>query len=203
MNHVVVLLARAPSARGKTRLTAHLSAAEARTLRERLFLDTWSAVRATGYPVVVSYTPEEAQAEMRALAGEATLIVQRGGDLGARMRNAMHDAFATGAAAVVLIGSDLPTLPPEHVSDAFAMLDSGADVVFGPSEDGGFYLVGARSALPDMFHGIEWSMRDVLARVTAAAHESGLTVGMARAWWDVDDPEHLRRCPGYENFCLR
>jgi uncharacterized protein len=83
------------------------------------------------------------------------------------------------------------------------MLDSGADVVFGPSEDGGFYLVGARSALPDMFHGIEWSRPDVLARVVDAAHESGLTVGVAREWWDVDDPENLRRCRGYENFCPR
>jgi uncharacterized protein len=196
----VVILARAPSARGKTRLTAHLSAADARALRERLFLDTLSAARAAGYPVVVTFTPADAAAEMRALAGEAAFMMQRGDDLGARMRNGMHDAFATGAATVVLIGSDLPTLPPEHMSDAFAMLDSGADVVFGPSEDGGFYLVGARSELPDIFHGVEWSRPDVLARVTRAAHEAGLTVGVAREWWDVDGPEDLRRCPGYENF---
>jgi hypothetical protein len=201
----VVILARAPSAQGKTRLTAHLPEDRARALRERLFLDTLAAARAAGYPVVVSFTPDTAREEMRGLVGEGALFPQRGDDLGARMRNAMVDMFATGAAAVVLIGSDLPTLPPEHIVHALNLLEgqgsspavSRCDVVFGPSEDGGFYLVAARSALPDIFRGLEWSRADVLARVAEAARRAGLTTAFAREWWDVDVLEDLHRCPGY------
>lgn len=200
MKHVVVLLARAPSARGKTRLTAHLPEDDARALRQQLFLDTLAAARAAGYPVVVSYTPADAREEMRLLVGELALIAQRGDDLGARMRNAMIDACAVGVEAVVLIGSDLPTLPPAHLGDAFAMLDSGADVVLGPAEDGGFYLVGARTGVADIFSGVDWGRSDVLARVTKAAHGSGLVVGLACEWWDVDTAEDLSRWPAAARF---
>lgn len=207
----VVILARAPSAQGKTRLTAHLPEDRARALRERLFLDTLAAARAAGYPVVVSFTPDTAREEMRGLVGEGALTPQRGDDLGTRMRNALIDGFATGAAAVVLIGSDLPTLPPENIVHAFGSLegegsltaeasakavspaDSRCDVVFGPTNDGGFYLVAARAELPDIFGDIEWSRADVLARVAESARRAGLTIAFAREWWDVDEPADLRR----------
>jgi rSAM/selenodomain-associated transferase 1 len=215
MNRVVVLLARAPSARGKTRLTAGWPEDRARALRERLLLDTLTAARAAGYPIVVSFTPDDAREELRGLVGETRLVAQRGDDLGARMRNATSDAFASGANLVVLIGSDLPTLPPRHIVNAFDMLEGvgfltadaspkavgPADLVLGPSEDGGFYLVGARQQMPDIFGDIEWSGHDVLARVVAAANALGVTVGLADEWWDVDVPDDLRRCPEYEQFC--
>ena len=223
MNRVVVLLARAPSARGKTRLTAGWPEHRARALRERLLLDTMTAARAAGYPLVVSFTPEEARDELRALVGEAQLVAQRGDDLGARMRNAMRETLAMGAAMVVLIGSDLPTLPTESIVHAFDLLEGAAfspameggralaaeglaqsvspvDIVFGPSEDGGFYIVGARGDVPDIFRNVEWGQSDVLGRVTAAAHHAGLSVGFVREWWDVDAPDDLRRCRGYEEF---
>jgi hypothetical protein len=211
----VVILARAPSARGKTRLTSHLSEAKARALRERLFLDTLAAARAAGYPVIVSFTPENAEDEMRGLAGDVGLIAQRGDELGARMRNAMRDVFASGARAVVLIGSDLPTLPPENIVDAFNLLDGAGfstaeaspeavsptiDVVLGPSADGGFYLLGARDDMPNIFPGVEWGRSDVVARLSAAADHAGVTIALARGWWDVDTSEDLRRCPGYDEF---
>ena len=208
----VVILARAPSASGKTRLTAHLIEHRARALRERLFLDTLAAARAAGYPVIVSFTPDDALEEMRGLVGDARLIAQRGDDLGARMRHALLDALALGADAVVLIGSDLPTLPPENIVRAFDMLEGAGggveragcsatcDVVFGPTEDGGFYLVGARGDIQNIFTGISWGRSDVLARVTAAAQGAGVAVGLAPTWWDVDVPEDLRRYSGYDEF---
>lgn len=192
MTRVVVLLARAPSAKGKTRLTAHLAEDAALALRERLLADTLAAAHATGYPVFVSFTPDEAREELRAIAGDSTLFAQRGDDLGARMRHAMLDAQAAGAVAVALIGSDLPTLPGAHIVRAFDLLDR-ADVVFGPAEDGGFYLVAARAVPPDLFHGIEWSRADVLARATHAAQAAGLVVAEAPGWWDVDTAADVSR----------
>lgn len=191
-HRVVVLLARAPSAPGKTRLTARLPDDEARDLRERLLLDTLDAARATELPVMVCFTPDTSREEMQRLVGDAELLTQRGDDLGARMRHAMDDAFARGAEAVALIGSDLPALPADHVLDAFEMTDF-ADVVLGPTEDDGFYLVAARAAMPDIFSGIDWNAQNVLADVVRAAHARDLTVGLASEWWDVDCPEDLLR----------
>lgn len=189
---VIVVLARAPSAQGKTRLTAHMDDARARDLRERLFLDTLDAAWATELPVMVCFTPDSAREEMQRLAPGAALMTQRGEDLGARMRNAMQDAFAAGAETVALIGSDLPALPAQHILDAFEMARS-ADVVFGPTQDGGFYLVAAYGAMPDIFSGIIWSAPGVLTDVVAAAHARDLVVGFAPEWWDIDRPADLRR----------
>ena len=179
----------------------------ARALRERLFLDTLAAARGAGYPVMVCFTPDDAREEMRRLAGDDALMVQRGAELGARMHNAMRDARESGEGAVVLIGSDLPTLPSQHLVRAFDLLDGAGsahaprcDVVLGPSEDGGFYLIGARGDLPDIFAGVEWGRSDVLARVSARAQHAGVLVGLAPTWWDVDALEDLRRCHGYAEF---
>ena len=198
---VVVLLARAPSAKGKTRLTAHLADDEARDLRERLLLDTLDAACATELPVIVCFMPDTARDEMRRLVGDVQLIPQRGDGLGERMRNAMNDALARGAESVVLIGSDLPDLPYTHLLEACDLLEGVGvspakpipDLVFGPTKDGGFYLVGARAPMPDIFRGIDWDGPTVLAAVVQAAHAGDLTVGFASHWWDVDRPEDLKR----------
>jgi rSAM/selenodomain-associated transferase 1 len=163
-------------------------------LRERLFLDTLDGALATELPVVVCFTPDDAREEMRRLAGDVAseLVSQRGEDLGARMRHAMNEFFARGTESVVLIGSDLPSLPAAYILDAFAMLDS-ADVVLGPTDDGGFYLIGARREMPDILQGVDWSGANVCAAVVAAAHAQDLTIGFAREWWDTDRPEDLER----------
>ena len=188
---VIVLLARAPSAAGKTRLTAHLSEARSRQLRHALLLDTLDALAATGLPSWVCYTPAAARDEFVAL-GAVPGFCQRGDDLGERMRNAIADAVERGAGAVALVGSDLPSLPPEYVLDGLEMSRS-ADVVFGPTVDGGFYLLAARSPLPDIFSGVEWSSGRECEQAIAAARAAGLTVGVLPPWWDVDVPEDLPR----------
>ena len=200
MKPAVALLARAPSAKGKTRLTAHLSDERAHALRSALLLDTLDVVRALALPIIVNYTPAEARDEMAQLAPEAALVCQQGNDLGERMRHAMDHAFASGADPVVLIGSDLPSLPVAYLRDAVERLggvNTGAaerpDIVLGPSEDGGFYLIGARSAAPDIFGGITWSGPQVLSAVVAAARARCLVTAFTPAWWDVDRPEDLER----------
>jgi uncharacterized protein len=119
MTRACVLLARAPLAPGKSRLTADLAAAEALALRRALLLDTYEAVCAIGVDVVVAFTPDAARDEMQALLAGAgtTFIPQRGDDLGERMHDALVEACARGARQVLLVGSDLPSLPlicPRH-----------------------------------------------------------------------------------------
>lgn len=201
---LVIVLLRAPSASGKTRLTAGRSDMASFALRTALAADTLAAAAAAGYPMLVSYTPDGAADEVRELAAEAgveaaSFLPQRGTDLGARMRHAFDDAFATGAAHVVLVGSDLPSLPPQHVSDAVAALMSPADVVLGPTEDGGYYLVGvsqgrAGVACEALFgEGVPWGTPDVLAVTLVRLRAAGLLVELAPPWFDVDEPGDLAR----------
>ncbi|MDP1570211.1 MAG: TIGR04282 family arsenosugar biosynthesis glycosyltransferase [Vicinamibacterales bacterium] len=199
----IIVLARAPDAPGKTRVTASLTAPQATALRTALLTDTLAAAAASGVPVDVCYTPAAAGGTLAALAGEVLaapvrLRPQGEGDLGARMRQAFDEAFAAGQEHVVLVGSDLPTLPPFHLTDAIAALTSPADVVLGPSDDGGYYLVGvsrsrADVALGALFTGIPWGAPDVLARTLERLREAGVRVELVAPWFDVDTPEDLAR----------
>jgi hypothetical protein len=182
-----LLLARAPSAPGKTRLTSCLAHDAAIALRQALLLDTYEAVSAAGEPVIVAYTPDDARAELEMLLArsEPSFILQRGEDLGARMHAAISDACARGADRVVLVGSDLPSLPTAHVMDAFQVLDTH-DAVVGPSEDGGYYLIGMDRPHEALFANIEWGSARVFEQTSAAARASGLRVAAVPAWFDVD-----------------
>lgn len=189
-----VLLARAPAAPGKTRLTATLSVDDAVALRRALLLDTYDALCAAGVDVTVAFTPNEARAEFQTLLTRSgsRFIPQRGADLGARMHAAMADAYARGADRVVLVGSDLPSLPPTHVSDAFRRLDTH-EVVVGPSEDGGYYLIGLREPREELFAGIEWGSAHVLAETLARVGNLRLSVAQIALWFDVDTQADLLR----------
>ena len=170
----VAVLARAPSAGGKRRLFAALGLPADPTLLTALLLDTLDGVLATGFRVLVGVEPPSAADEVRALVPpRVEVVAQSAGDLGDRMRALMGEAFARGADAVVLVGSDLPDLSPEPLREAVDVLDAEPHaVVLGPAADGGYYLVGA-TQLPDIFTGIDWGGPDVLAQTEAAADRVG------------------------------
>ena len=190
----VAVLARAPSGPGKTRLTHDLPADDARALREALLLDTLDQARAAAAPVTVFFTPESAREEVLALVGhDVELAPQADGDIGDRMAAAFAHLFAAGARHVALIGSDLPSLPSSRLADAFAALEQRDDVVLGPAEDGGYYLVALSRARPELFTGVAWSTRAVLRQTREAAHVAGLSVALVDPWYDVDTPDDLSR----------
>jgi rSAM/selenodomain-associated transferase 1 len=191
----VILLARAPSHPGKTRLTAHLPADRAAALRRALLVDTFEAIKRTRVPIVVAFSPDGGEEEMCELVGAPNVrfVPQFGADLGARMSHAIETALADGGQAVVLVGSDLPSLPPARITAAFDLLEHGADVVLGPSEDGGYYLIGMRRVVRELFTDIPWGAADVLARTRAAAERVRLKVALVEQWYDVDRPEDVQR----------
>lgn len=193
MRHSAVL-ARAPSAAGKTRLTAGLSEARARALRSALLADTLQAVTAAGEPCTVFVTPPEAMPEVVSLAGPGVAVwPQEAGDLGQRMAAAFDRMWAAGASHVVLVGSDLPSLPASRVTDAFGVLSAGAEVVLGPAEDGGYYLIGLTRPEPRLFEGMAWGGPDVLRCTLEAAAAARLRAALVDGWYDVDVPGDLER----------
>jgi hypothetical protein len=131
-------------------------------------------------------------------AGPGRAFRQQGADLGARLAHGLGRAAHEegGAAAVAALGSDHPTVPSARLAEAFRRVEAGADVVLGPSRDGGYYLVAlAAGALsPELFEGVPWSTSDVLACTEERAARLGLAVERIEEGYDVDTPadlEHL------------
>jgi rSAM/selenodomain-associated transferase 2/rSAM/selenodomain-associated transferase 1 len=192
----IVMMARAPWAGGKTRLQAAADDTAHEGLRLALFLDTLEAVTSLADAEhIVACEPPEACERMRALVGaRVDVIAQRGEDLGSRMAHVFEDVFRLGAESIVVIGSDLPDLPPAIVAGALAALDGDAtDVVLGPAADGGYYLIGMNRLHPELFDGIDWSTERVMAQTVAAAEQSGVHPALLETWPDVDTAADLDR----------
>src|SRR6266852_6186333 len=123
--------------------------------------------------------------------GASLLCREQGeGDLGQRMERAVRDAFDEGAPAVVVIGADCPQLAAQHMRSAFGGLQS-QDVVLGPAADGGYYLIGLRKFLPELFRGIQWSSEAVLEQTLSAARAAGIRCELLETLGDLDRPYDL------------
>lgn len=116
--------------------------------------------------------------------------LQEGADLGERLCGAIERGLAEGRPAVLVLGSDCPTLPEKRPGEALAAL-AEADLVFGPCPDGGYYLVGARRPVPEVFRDIPWGGEEVLARSLEAARAAGASVHLLPPHADVDRPADL------------
>jgi len=124
--------------------------------------------------------------------------IQPAGTLGARMQEAMRLAFAKGAQQVVLVGTDVPDLTTGHITRSFAAL-TDHDVVLGPSDDGGYWLVGSRKMVP-IFDDIAWSSPDVLSRTLENCRRRNLSTALLTALNDIDTAEDLYSWPGGKRF---
>jgi len=117
---------------------------------------------------------------------------QAGQDLGLRMHNAMREEFALGSGRVVVIGCDSPDLPPERVGQALHALES-VPLVLGPSEDGGYYLIGASRLMREPFEGVQWGSSSVLAKTLEILGKNEIGFSLLPGWYDIDRPEDLYR----------
>jgi len=186
----------------KTRLAAEVGADRATRIYQTLaagIVDRLRGSASAAWDVEIHYTPSDAESEalMRAWLGEDPgFVPQVEGDLGMRMEPAVRRALAEGAPAVCVVASDVPDLGPLQVGAAFRALEGGADVVFGPSPDGGYYLVALRSPCPQLFREIPWSTSEVLERSLSAARGAGLRVHLLEPLRDVDRAADLP--PGFE-----
>jgi rSAM/selenodomain-associated transferase 1 len=193
------VMTKAPRAgRVKTRLVPPLTAAEAAQLNVCFLRDTAAAISQAcaekGRGIAV-YTPVGAEADyVDILPREFQLIPQRGDGFGERLAFAVEDLFAIGFASVCLIDSDSPTVPPDvYVEAARSLSMHGDRVVLGPSEDGGYYLIGLKQNHRRLFQNIEWSTERVLEQTKTRAAKLGLQLELLPTCYDVDDQAGLRR----------
>ena len=190
------MMAKAPVAgQVKTRLCPPLSPDEAAELSRCFIRDKAAQVRevARAEPAV-AFAPENAAAIFEALAPGFTLLPQRGGDLTARLLSVLDRLFADGFHAAIIIDSDTPTLPTWLLERAVTLLASGEhDLVLGPSEDGGYYLIGLRRLHRELFEGMPWSTPAVLEETLRRARALGLSTLQVPPWYDVDTGADLAR----------
>lgn len=145
---------------------------------------------------IIAYTPAVKQAAFDQLVDGTNWQVepQSDGDLGERMSQFFSVRFQGGATKVVLLGSDSPTIPQRFVAQAFHELDTN-ELVFGPTEDGGYYLVGMRQPIVEVFRDISWSTPSVWEETLerASAINKRESLAMLPTWYDVDTLADLWR----------
>jgi hypothetical protein len=192
---ILIIFAKSPrSADVKTRLSPLLSKKERARLQSAFILDTLSltADRAGVAPLSVTRalacTPEIKdhffmQCEKK---HSVLLIKQEGPDLGERMKNAFCWAFSRGFQRVVIIGSDTPTLPTSFIKQAFIRLRT-VPIVLGPAIDGGYYLIGAKWPVPDIFNNIKWGSNTVLSDTIMRLK----IYHLLPFWYDIDYPKDV------------
>lgn len=122
------------------------------------------------------------------------LLPQRGASLGERMHAVFTDLCHAGYRQVILVGSDIPTLRASSVRKACEVLDRNRfDLVLGPADDGGYYLIGLGRPEARLFSDIAWSTASVLEQTLAKARELDLRVGTVAGTYDVDVAADLAR----------
>lgn len=126
------------------------------------------------------------------LGRQKIMLPQKPGDLGERLAGAFEWAFSSGARKVAAIGTDCPGVDRSIVLAAFSSLDC-SNLVLGPSEDGGYYLIGLRHPCPAIFDDIPWSSSKVLETTLAAADRLGLSPGLLPVLPDIDTADDLQR----------
>lgn len=182
----------------KTRLIPALGEQGALAAHQCLTLAVLDNLLGSGLPVEfwwdrpLTVPPVEATSVLdKILAAGGVQRFQEGPDLGARMQHALASGLEQ-YQKVMIIGSDCPAVEAGYVAEAAAALDQ-ADVVMGPSDDGGYVLIGARRTTSGMLEGIAWGSPQVLEQTCGKLRKEGLSHHLLEPRWDVDEPEDWER----------
>jgi rSAM/selenodomain-associated transferase 1 len=180
----------------KTRLTPPLNGEQASLLYEHFLRDTLDLMRAAAGQIaltpIIAYLPEGGESYFRALAPTFDLLLQAGNDLSERLNNATTHCLTHGFDQVVIMDSDSPTLPADHLVRAFTALDD-ADVTFGMCDDGGYYCIGLKQPAPPLFLNVTMSTETVARDTLAQAEREGLRVALLPQSYDIDYAADLKR----------
>ncbi|MFZ4859344.1 MAG: TIGR04282 family arsenosugar biosynthesis glycosyltransferase [Desulfuromonadaceae bacterium] len=195
MKKGLIVFAREPlPGKVKTRLAASLGVQLATDIYENMLREVLKTTRQlSDIETIVFWACREESLPILAQRYQCTSRSQKQGDLGQRMEAAFEEMFADGCESCCIIGSDAPDLPIAYILEAYRFLEMQCpEAVFGPSRDGGYYLLGLRQVWPELFAKISWSSSDVLEQSLTAAHASRLSISLLPEWQDIDTVEDLR-----------
>ena len=194
MKRALIVFAKPPTPGAvKTRLTALLTPGEAARLYEAFLRDALIQYQRLGVDVRLYVSPPVRSFPMEVIPAGVSLHEQQGPGLGARMKTAFVESFGAGYERLVIIGTDHPTLPTAFIAQAFEALTPPQALCIGPSDDGGYYLLGMNDFYPELFHDMRYSHADVFAQTLERAGRVRASLTLLPSWYDIDIPETLRR----------
>lgn len=180
----------------KTRLAPLLGPHGAAMLARAMLLDVLDGCRAEVDEVGVLHARADERSSLAALLGDGGLVVlQEGTGLEAALLTGMRRTLAERETAL-LVSADVPGIPAGSLRRAIAALDAGSDVVLGPGDDGGYWLVAMREPHAAPFARIPWSTADVLTVTLERCREARLEVALVERWRDIDTPADLAALRG-------
>lgn len=178
----------------KTRLCPPLELDQAANLYEVLLKDTINLVKEIEeIDLAIAVTPPESTDYFNHLAPPDTYLIPVAcANIGGCLNQVLDQLLKKGYTQVFALNSDSPSLPPEYIQEAVLRLKTH-DLVLGPADDGGYYLIGIKKSLPSLFTNIEWSTDQVLAQTLTQADKLGLSVKLLPSWYDVDTIDEIHR----------
>lgn len=193
MKRAIIVFTRVPvPGQTKTRLMPYFSPQECARLHTCFLKDIARQCKDTQADLFVCYTPDDKGNALKNIFGEdAIYFPQMGESLGEKMYEAIQTVLAGDYDSCVLIGTDVPEIRRADFDYAFRLLDVH-DVVLGPTADGGYYLVGMKKPVREVFENQTYSHASVLENTAEAARQAGYTVGFARELHDMDEKEDIR-----------
>jgi len=196
VSRALLVFAKAPKPGNvKTRLLPAVSPKEATDLHAACIVDTLRLSRGLRRVDVLWFTaggPGHFRKLRKIQPGTTpATFSQRGGNLGARLEHAFGKGFRAGYREIVVIGTDTPWMGSARLRAAFVALRA-ADVVIGPAEDGGYYLLGMNKPIPEVFRDIPWSTDGVLTATLKAISRAKLRVKLLPKDFDLDRPKDLQ-----------
>jgi len=191
---VLVIMAKAPRLGAvKTRLVPGLSPEAVTDFYCCLLHDTLTLARSLGDVEVAIMCPDSDVGELAELAGSKTIVVaQKGEGLAAGLTSVFAHFAGDRPRPTIAFNSDSPHLPASVLEAAFETVEAH-DLVVGPTHDGGYYLVGAKSSHPTLFAGDGMGTSSALERLLSRARTLKLSVGFAETFYDVDVADDLTR----------
>ncbi|MBH8555080.1 TIGR04282 family arsenosugar biosynthesis glycosyltransferase [Nostocaceae cyanobacterium CENA357] len=192
--HLIIFTRYPESGKTKTRLIPALGAVGAAHLQREMTEHTISQVKelqkATDISLEVRFSGGDLQLMQNWLGLDLVYHSQGEGDLGSRMARSLFDAFQSGKEQVIIIGIDCPEVNCQILTKAFEQLHT-CNLVLGPAIDGGYYLIGLRRLIPELFVNIDWGTSQVLQQTVDIAEELNLSLVYLPPLADVDFPEDL------------
>jgi len=187
-NALIIFLKYPQAGKVKTRLAKDVGENEAARIYSNMALNIIeSVVDPKSYNTIIFYDPPEKEKEIKDWIGEKEVQYspQLGNTLGDRISNAFKEVYSSGADKTVIIGTDCLDVTSENIKEALYLLDE-TDVVLGPAEDGGYYLLGLDKYTPQVFQDIDWSTEHVLEQTVLKIVENSLNYSLLKTLKDID-----------------
>ena len=189
MTPVIIMMVKAPlPGFAKTRLTPPLTTVDAAALSLCFVQDVVTSALTVGANLIVAFTPAEGRSVLGAALPQNVLwLQQQGANLGERLDSVINHAAESAFSPIVVLGADSPTIPPSLIENALHVLTTGAaEIVLGPTTDGGYYLIGFRKPDSAVLRNVTWSSPSTFEQTVRNIKQLELSLFTLPQWYDVD-----------------